>query len=346
MKFSPPEQLLLLLPLPPPTVEFCFFFFFIFFFTVEVMCLLRKKKKQDFFFLFFLQSCYKGNSLHDCKLKNTQECTAQMLTSKPILMIKTHVQGKQVYVGLHHLVQILYCNQTLCVCTCSQDLKLAVKQALELLAPSSLRSSAAQNFTACSLYWEKKASNSGEVKNRMGCTRFLAMARGFLGAGGHAFNSGILCFFVAVLPPVVSSLKRLLPDCWWSPPTTNPAGSLSSPASAAELPLTCSLVVQSSDVGLLFPEDMRIGVHMQSNGKHCTQFSILDNVLRLDRATTRTTSVVRLVVVVVELLLLPPPLLPAFISCLCDVVCREGPQQPAMVPGAIAAAALHWSCPA
>jgi hypothetical protein len=25
---------------------------------------------------------------------------------------------KQVYVGLHHLVQILYCNQTLCVCVC------------------------------------------------------------------------------------------------------------------------------------------------------------------------------------------------------------------------------------
>jgi hypothetical protein len=110
------------------------------------------------------------------------------------------------------------------------------------------------------------------------------------------------------------------------------------------LPLTCSLVVQSSDVGLLLPDDMRIGVHMQSNGKHCTQFSILDNVLRLDRATTRTTSVVRLVVVL--LLLLPPPLLPPFISCLCDVVCREGPQQPTMVPGAIAAAALYWSCPA
>ncbi len=47
----------------------------------------KKRKKQDFFFLFFFfffQSCYKGNSLHDCKLKNTQECTAQMLTSKPM----------------------------------------------------------------------------------------------------------------------------------------------------------------------------------------------------------------------------------------------------------------------
>jgi formate/nitrite transporter FocA (FNT family) len=30
--------------------------------------------------------------------------------------LKTHVKGKQMYVGLHHLVQIVYCNQTLCVC--------------------------------------------------------------------------------------------------------------------------------------------------------------------------------------------------------------------------------------
>jgi hypothetical protein len=33
--------------------------------------------------------------------------------------LQTHVQGKQVYVGLHHLVQIMYCNQTLCVCVCA-----------------------------------------------------------------------------------------------------------------------------------------------------------------------------------------------------------------------------------
>jgi hypothetical protein len=32
--------------------------------------------------------------------------------------LKAHLQGKQVYVGLHHLVQILYWNQTLCVCVC------------------------------------------------------------------------------------------------------------------------------------------------------------------------------------------------------------------------------------
>jgi hypothetical protein len=60
------------------------------------------------------------------------------------------------YVGLHHLVQILYCNQSLCVCVCacSQDLKVAIKQALELFAPSSFRSSRTQNFTACNLFLE------------------------------------------------------------------------------------------------------------------------------------------------------------------------------------------------
>jgi hypothetical protein len=35
-------------------------------------------------FFFFFQSCYMGYSLHDYKLKNTQECTAQMLISKPM----------------------------------------------------------------------------------------------------------------------------------------------------------------------------------------------------------------------------------------------------------------------
>ncbi len=70
----------------------------------------------------------------------------------PYANVKTHVQGKQVYVGLHHLVHILYCNQTLCVCVCSQDLKLVVKQTLELLAPSSFRNSETQNFIAYSLF--------------------------------------------------------------------------------------------------------------------------------------------------------------------------------------------------
>jgi hypothetical protein len=39
-----------------------------------------------------------------------------------------------------------------CLCACSQRPKLAVKQALELLALSSLQSSGTQNFTACSLF--------------------------------------------------------------------------------------------------------------------------------------------------------------------------------------------------
>ncbi len=39
-----------------------------------------------------------------------------------------------------------------CVCACSQDLKLVVKQALELFAPSSFQNSRTQKFTACSLF--------------------------------------------------------------------------------------------------------------------------------------------------------------------------------------------------
>jgi len=60
-----------------------------------------------FFFLNFFLSYYKGYSLHDYKLKNTG-------AHNPDANFKTHVQRKQVYVGL------------------------VVKQALELLAPSSL----------------------------------------------------------------------------------------------------------------------------------------------------------------------------------------------------------------
>jgi hypothetical protein len=41
--------------------------------------------------------------------KHTRVCN-------PDAHLQTHVQGKQVYVGLHHMVQILYCNQNLCVC--------------------------------------------------------------------------------------------------------------------------------------------------------------------------------------------------------------------------------------
>jgi hypothetical protein len=70
----------------------------------------------------------------------------------PYVNLQTRVQGKQMYVGLHCLVQTLYCNHLVCVCACSQDLKLAVKQALELFTPSSLRSSRTHNFTTCSLF--------------------------------------------------------------------------------------------------------------------------------------------------------------------------------------------------
>jgi hypothetical protein len=86
------------------------------------------------FFFFFYQSYYKGYSLHDYKFKNTQECTAQMLTSKPMYKESKCMWGC-----------ITWCRSCTtikpCVCVCSQDLKLAIKQVLELLVPSSLRSS-------------------------------------------------------------------------------------------------------------------------------------------------------------------------------------------------------------
>jgi hypothetical protein len=43
-------------------------------------------------------------------------------------------------------------SNLVCVCVCSQDLKLVVKQALELLTPSSFRSFEIQNFIACNLF--------------------------------------------------------------------------------------------------------------------------------------------------------------------------------------------------
>jgi len=101
-----------------------------------------------FFLLFFFQSCYKGYSLHDYKLKNTHECTAHMLTSKPM-----YKENKCIEVASLGVDLVL--NQTLCVCVCvhaPQDLKLAIKQPLELLVPSSFRSFGIQNFIACSLF--------------------------------------------------------------------------------------------------------------------------------------------------------------------------------------------------
>jgi len=79
-------------------------------------------KKKDFFFLlrvfiiiiiiiFFFQSYYKGNSLHDYKLKNTQKCTPQMLTSKPMYKERKCMWGC-----------ITWCRSCIvikpCVCVC------------------------------------------------------------------------------------------------------------------------------------------------------------------------------------------------------------------------------------
>jgi hypothetical protein len=69
-----------------------------------------QKRRKNFFFLlrvfvfflifffFFFQSCYKGYSLHDYKLK--KHTGVHSLDAN----LKTHVQGKLVYVGLHHLM--------------------------------------------------------------------------------------------------------------------------------------------------------------------------------------------------------------------------------------------------
>jgi hypothetical protein len=71
-----------------------------------------------------------GYSLHDCKLKN------QMLTSKPM-----YEENKCMWVTSPGVDLVLQSNLVcVCVCACSQDLKLVVKQALELLTPSSLQS--------------------------------------------------------------------------------------------------------------------------------------------------------------------------------------------------------------
>ncbi len=114
-------------------------------------------EKKKFFFLllciffilhfFFFQNCYKGYSLHDYKLKNTQECTAQMLTSK--LMYK---ESKCMWGCITWCRSYITIKPCVCVCACSQDLKLAIKQALELFVPSSLRNSETQNFITCSLF--------------------------------------------------------------------------------------------------------------------------------------------------------------------------------------------------
>jgi len=78
------------------------------------------EEKREFFFFYFMflllllllfQSCCKGYSLHDCKLKNTQECTTQMLTSKPMYKENKYMWGC-----------ITWCRSCIrikpCVCVC------------------------------------------------------------------------------------------------------------------------------------------------------------------------------------------------------------------------------------
>jgi hypothetical protein len=120
--------------------------------TSSVMMVCRRKKRNFFlllhvFFFFFFQNCYMGYSLHDYKLKNTQKCTARMLTSKPM-----NKENKCMWGCITWCKSCTIIKPCVCVCACSQDLKLVVKQALELLTPSSLWSSRIQNFIACSLF--------------------------------------------------------------------------------------------------------------------------------------------------------------------------------------------------
>jgi hypothetical protein len=48
-----------------------------------------------------------------------QQAQKHTRVHSPDANLKTCAQGKQVYVGLHHLVQILYYNQLVCVCVCA-----------------------------------------------------------------------------------------------------------------------------------------------------------------------------------------------------------------------------------
>ncbi len=93
----------------------------------------------------FFQNYYKGYSLHDYKFKKIQECTTQRLTSKPMYKERKCMWGCTTWCKYYTTIKP-------CVCACSQDLKLAVQQALELLVPSSLQSFRTKNFTACSLF--------------------------------------------------------------------------------------------------------------------------------------------------------------------------------------------------
>ncbi len=121
-------------------------------FTSSTAMVCKRKERNLFFLLrvfvfFFFQSCYKGYSLHDCKFKNTQECIAQMQTSKPM-----YKESKCMWGCITWCKSCTIIKPCVCVHACSQNLKLIVKQTLELLASSSLQSFGIQNFIACSLF--------------------------------------------------------------------------------------------------------------------------------------------------------------------------------------------------
>jgi hypothetical protein len=112
-----------------------------------------KKKKIIFFLLlrgffkfiiifFFFQNYYEGYSLHDYKLKNTQECIAQMLTSKPMYKESKCMWG--CITGCRSCIVIKPC---VCVCVCACMLprpKVGSKTsfgAIRSFLPSKLRNS-------------------------------------------------------------------------------------------------------------------------------------------------------------------------------------------------------------
>jgi hypothetical protein len=70
----------------------------------------------------------------------------------PDVNLKTHVQGNQVCGVASHGTNLVLQSNLVCVCMCSQDLKWAVKQALELFTPSFLWSFRFQNFTTYNLF--------------------------------------------------------------------------------------------------------------------------------------------------------------------------------------------------
>ncbi len=78
-------------------------------------------KKEERIFFFTL--CFFKNYLLPLELLQGQ-LTTWLQSQKHTRLhnldanVKSHVQRKQMYVGLHHMMQILYYNQTLCVYVC------------------------------------------------------------------------------------------------------------------------------------------------------------------------------------------------------------------------------------